>query len=279
MRRVPELPEVETVRRGLARALLGQRVQSVELHRGDLRWPIPLARVRALEGHRLVDVERRSKYLLLHFAGSGSPCALVHLGMSGRLFVSRTDDDLALQAHEHWRLGFGKRVLRYVDPRRFGVLDVLHGDEQKTHRLLARLGPEPLAPAFDGAYLHAATRRRRTPIKSFLMDSKNVVGIGNIYAVEALFRAGVRPTRSAHRLQRRECDALAIAVQATLAAALDAGGTTIRDYIGADQDTGSFQRELAVYGRAGQPCPQCAAPIACVVLSGRSTYYCRRCQT
>jgi formamidopyrimidine-DNA glycosylase len=275
---MPELPEVETVRRGLARALVGARVRGTELHRGDLRWPIPRARVAALAGRRLLEVARRSKYLLLRFSGRDAPCVLVHLGMSGRLFVSRRSDDLALQPHEHWRLHFGPRVLRYVDPRRFGVLDVLHGEEAATHKLLAALGPEPLTKSFDGAYLHAATRGRRTAIKSFLMDSKNVVGVGNIYASEALFAAGVRPTRRAHTLRRNECAALAAAVRATLRAAVAAGGTTIRDYIGVDQDTGSFQRELKVYGRAGAPCRRCGAPITSIVQQGRSTYFCWRCQ-
>jgi len=276
---MPELPEVETVRGGLERVLRGRQVTSVELFRADLRWPIPAGPMRRLVGRRLRDVARRSKYLLLRFAGRDPATLLVHLGMTGRLFVA----DVRRRAHpprlphEHWRLGFGGRLLRYVDARRFGMLDVVDGREAD-HRLLCRLGPEPFDAAFDGAALHARTRSRRTPIKSFLMDARNVVGVGNIYAAEALFRAGVRPTRTARRLDRRACDALAAAVRSTLAEAVRAGGTTIRDYVGVDEDAGRFQQRLAVYGRAGEPCRTCAATIRRVLLAGRATFYCPRCQ-
>ncbi len=276
---MPELPEVETVRGGVARALVSARLREVVLTRPDLRWPIPAARVHALAGHSLRAVERRAKYLLLRFSGPHAPTALVHLGMSGRLFVTRrTRTALPFLPHEHWRMTFGRHHLRYVDPRRFGTLDVLHGDEAATHKLLRALGPEPLDAAFDGAWLHARTRGRTVSTKAFLMDAHNVVGVGNIYAVEALFRAGVRPTRPAGTLSKTACDALAAAVQHTLRAAIDAGGTTIRDYVGADEGEGWFQRELLVYGRGGEACRRCGATVRRSVASGRATYACLRCQ-
>lgn len=277
---MPELPEVETVCRGLARTLQRARVDAVELFRSDLRWPIPTAAVRALVGRRLCAIERRSKYLLLRFDGRPATTALIHLGMSGRLFISplparRLPERLP---HEHWRMRFGRRLLRYVDPRRFGMLDVVNDARAPQHRLLVGLGPEPLDPIFDGAFLHAITRGKKAPIKSFLMDAKNVVGVGNIYATEALFRARVRPTRAAHRLSRVACEELADAVRTTLREAVTAGGTTLRDYIGVDERSGRFQQQLAVYGRAGEPCPRCQAAVHRIVLAGRSTFYCRRCQ-
>ncbi|MCA8954786.1 MAG: bifunctional DNA-formamidopyrimidine glycosylase/DNA-(apurinic or apyrimidinic site) lyase, partial [Planctomycetes bacterium] len=274
----PELPEVETVRRGLDRSLLRRRLQEVELARHDLRWPIPVAACHDLRGRRCVAISRRSKYLLLHFDGATAPVALIHLGMSGRLWVERRRDLDAWRTHEHWRMHFGPLVLRYADPRRFGVLDVVTGNELGTHRLLCALGPEPLGEEFDAAYLFRRTRQRRVATKLFLMDAKNVVGIGNIYASEICHAAGVRPRRGAHRLSRDDCARLAIAVRTVLSRALAAGGTTIRDYIGADEDTGYFQHELRVYDRAGLPCVACGAAIRQTVDGGRSTYYCPTCQ-
>ncbi|MEZ5963604.1 MAG: bifunctional DNA-formamidopyrimidine glycosylase/DNA-(apurinic or apyrimidinic site) lyase [Planctomycetota bacterium] len=277
---MPELPEVETVRRGLEHALVGTRVRAVEVFRTDLRWPIPTERVHALVGRRFAGAARRSKYLLLEFSGTPALSALVHLGMSGRLFVATWDvrRPLPRLPHEHWRIRLGSRVLRYVDPRRFGALDVVDTGDVAQHRLLRDLGPEPLGSSFDGAFLHGATRKRSAPIKTFLMDARNVVGVGNIYAAEALFRARVRPTRPAGRLGRAACDALATAVRSTLGDAVAAGGTTIRDYIGVDRRSGRFQQQLAVYGRAGEPCPECQALIRRLVLGGRSTFFCPRCQ-
>jgi len=277
---MPELPEVETVRSGLLAALAGRRVQRVELYRPDLRWPIPTARVRGLAGRRLTGIARRSKYLILEFGGPSPPCALVHLGMSGRLFVTPLRGRAApdRQQHEHWRLFFADRVLRYVDPRRFGVLDVVPKDRVSAHRLLAGLGREPLDDTFDGAWLFAATRLRTAPIKSFLMDGRRLVGVGNIYASEALFRAGIRPTRAAGRLTRAECDRLATAIQDTLRDALAAGGTTLRDYRRADEDLGSFQLDLGVYGRAREACRRCGTPVKRIVQLGRATFFCPGCQ-
>jgi formamidopyrimidine-DNA glycosylase len=266
------------VRRGLARLLPGSRLDAVELRRGDLRWPIPIAAVRALRGRRLIGVGRRSKYLLLRFDGPRAPVAIVHLGMSGRLFVSEAHPPPPFERHEHWRIAFGARCLRYVDARRFGSLDVVAQRELGGHRLLSALGPEPLEAGFDGARLFARSRGRKVATKTFLMDARNVVGVGNIYACEACHRAGVRPRRAIGALSRAQCERLAAAVRGVLREAIAQGGTTLRDYVGAERETGYFQRSLRVYGRGGEPCRACGAAIKRVVSSGRATYYCARCQ-
>ena len=278
---MPELPEVETVRRGAEPHLVGQRLRLVELKRKDLRWPIPVAAVHDLEGRKCTAVTRRSKYLLLHFDGKGSPTAIVHLGMSGRMFV----DVLGPRAgrpewrlHEHWRMDFGTRLVRLVDPRRFGALDACPAAELAHHKLLAGLGIEPLEPGFDGAFLHRISRRKKASVKTLLMDGRLLVGVGNIYASEACWRAHVRPRRAAGTLTLAECNLLAKAVVAVLSAAIDAGGTSFRDYVGVNEDAGFFQRELAVYEREGQPCRRCGAVIRRTTDGARSTYWCPGCQ-
>ncbi len=278
---MPELPEVETVRAGAEPHLVGRRLRAVELRRKDLRWPIPKAAVEDLVGRTCSGVARRSKYLLLHFDGPGTPVALVHLGMTGRFLVepipmrgSRPEYRL----HEHWRMDFGDRLVRFVDPRRFGALDVAAGETLASHPLLIRLGPEPLEPGFDGAFLHRVSRRRKVAVKTLLMDAHVLVGVGNIYASEACWRAGVRPRRAAGSLSRGECDALATAVRQVLLAAITAGGTSFRDYVGVGEQAGFFARELAVYERAGQPCPRCRACVRRTTDGGRSTYWCAGCQ-
>ncbi len=278
---MPELPEVETVCRGLRAHVVGRRVRAVELRRSDLRWPIPVAAVEALAGHTCREVTRRSKYLLLHFDGATAPVLLVHLGMTGRLFVDVRKPRAAapeFRRHEHWRLDFGDRLLRFVDPRRFGALDVGAQATLAQHALLHRLGVEPLQAGFDGALLFAATRHRKVAIKVLLMNAAVVVGIGNIYASEACWRAGVRPRRAAGSLTRRECDALVEAVKAVLLAAIAAGGTSFRDYVGVAEDAGFFARELAVYERGGEACRRCGATIRRTTDGGRSTYWCAVCQ-
>jgi len=278
---VPELPEVETVRTGAEPLLCGRRLAAVELRRDDLRWPIPVAAVHALVGRRCTGVARRSKYLLVHFDGDRAPVALVHLGMTGRFLVEPTTRTRArpeYRLHEHWRMDFGDRLVRFVDPRRFGALDVAPAADLATHPLLAALGQEPLQPGFDGDFLHRVSRRRRTAVKTLLMAARVLVGVGNIYASEACWRAGVRPRRAAGSLLRRECDALAGAVQAVLTAAIAAGGTSFRDYVGVGEDAGFFARELAVYERAGEPCRRCGDTVRRTVDGARSTYWCAGCQ-
>lgn len=278
---MPELPEVETIRSGAAPLLTGRRLRGVTLRRRDLRWPIPADAVDGLVGRTCTRVQRRSKYLLLHFDGPGRPVAIVHLGMSGRFAVAALPPRAARppwRMHEHWRMDFGSRLVRFIDPRRFGCLDVAAAAELSGHRLLQHLGVEPLDRAFDGGLLHRITRSRRTAIKLLLMDARLVVGVGNIYASEACHRAGVRPRRAAGSLSRAECDALARGVRAVLRAAIAAGGTSFRDYVGVDEAAGYFQRRLRVYERDRRPCHRCGAVIKRVVQGGRSTYYCPGCQ-
>lgn len=278
---MPELPEVETVRTGAAPHLVGRRLRQVHLQRPDLRWPIPTAAVQDLVGRRCTAVARRSKYLLLHFDGGKQPVALVHLGMTGRFLVepcTPRGPRPAYRTHEHWRFDFGERLVRFVDPRRFGALDVATTATLPNHPLLARLGPEPLGADFDASYLHRRTRGRRVAIKQLLMDSHVLVGVGNIYASEACWRAAVRPQRRAGSLTRAECAALADAVRAVLRAAIAAGGTSFRDYVGVAEDAGFFARELAVYEQAGEPCRRCGAAIRRSVQGQRSTYWCPGCQ-
>ena len=253
-------------------------MRRVLLKREDLRWPIPTDACRALESRTCTDTFRRSKYLGLQFDGPGRPVALIHLGMSGRLWVDQFTEDPAWRDHEHWRMDFGGYLLRYVDARRFGMLDVVGAEDLHDHRLLRELGPEPLSEEFDGEYLFHRSRRRKVSTKAFLMDAKNVVGIGNIYASESCYRAGVRPGKAVHRLTRVQCTALAAAAKDILELALRAGGTTIRDYVGVEENTGYFQRELMVYDRAGEPCRTCGTEIKRTVHTGRSTFYCPSCQ-
>lgn len=276
-KRMPELPEVETTRRGIAPHLIGRRVATVLLRRPDLRWPIPEEVSALLPGQRIEAVERRAKYLLLHTeAGS----ALLHLGMSGVLRVLPPDAlpgkhdhvDIALQPLP----GEAPRLLRFTDPRRFGCL--LWQAPGETHPLLATLGPEPLSDAFDGDLLWNLARGRRAAVKLFLMDNAVVVGVGNIYASEALFAAGIDPRRAASSVSRARYARLAGEVRRILAWAIERGGTTLRDFLNPDGAPGYFFRELNVYGRAGEPCRVCATPIKQAVLGQRSSFWCPRCQ-
>ncbi|THD11520.1 bifunctional DNA-formamidopyrimidine glycosylase/DNA-(apurinic or apyrimidinic site) lyase [Metallibacterium scheffleri] len=269
---MPELPEVETTRRGLQPHVEGRRVLNVVLRRADLRWPIPAAIERVLPGQRIGAIERRAKYLLLHTqAGS----ALIHLGMSGALRVLAPG--VPVGSHDHYDLLLDTgRVLRYTDPRRFGCL--LWQAPGTLHPLLAELGPEPLAADFDGDYLWRRAHDRSAPIKTFLMDQRIVVGVGNIYAAEALFTAGIHPLRAAGRVSRARCAALADAVKRILEHAIARGGTTLRDFISPDGLPGYFEQELTVYGRAGLPCKRCGHTVNMITLGQRSSFYCPHCQ-
>jgi len=269
---VPELPEVETTRRGVEPHVRGLRVTEVVIRDPRLRWPVPPDLPRRLRGQVLEAVERRAKYLLFRFpAGT----LLLHLGMSGSLRVVRAAAPAG--PHDHVDIVFGDRALRLRDPRRFGSVHWVRGDPDR-HPLLAPLGPEPLGEGFDAAYLHGAAHRRRIAAKTLLMDGRVVVGVGNIYANEALFRAGVRPTRRSDRLTRAECARLVDAVRAVLTAAIRVGGTTLRDYVREDGSAGYFVSDLAVYGRGGEACPRCGAPLKSVRVGQRATVYCPRCQ-
>lgn len=270
---MPELPEVETTRRGVEPHVHGRIVRAVYIHDRRLRWPIPAALARELPGRRIDNVERRAKYLLFR---SGDRCLLLHLGMSGRLRVVPGDTPRARNDHLDIVLDNGQ-MLRLHDPRRFGCALWLTGDPH-LHALLKALGPEPLAEDFSGSYLFAASRGRNLAIKNFLMNSRVVAGVGNIYASEALFRAGLHPARAAGRVSRRQYDALAEAVRAVLLEAIRSGGTTLRDYVGVDGGSGYFQQQLNVYDRSGQPCPLCSTPIRQQRIGQRSSFFCARCQ-
>jgi formamidopyrimidine-DNA glycosylase len=270
---MPELPEVETTRRGLAPVLEGQRIATVVVRDRRLRWRLPAGFEAALEGRRVQGVARRAKYLLI---GTDGGTLIVHLGMSGSLRL--VDPAEPPQAHDHVDLVLsGRRCVRFNDPRRFGSMHFVAGDPL-AHPLLRGLGPEPLSADFDADYLYRRTRRRRVAIKQLLMNSAIVVGVGNIYASEALFRARVRPQRAAGRLSRAEAARLVVAVRRVLGAAIKVGGTTLRDYVNADGLPGYFRQKLYVYERAGRPCRVCRTPIRQRVQGQRSTYWCPTCQ-
>ena len=270
---MPELPEVETTRRGVAPHVERQKVTAVRVYDRRLRWPVPRDLPRRLVG-RIVDrVDRRSKYLLFRLGGD---TLIVHMGMTGSLRVFTAPPPK--QPHDHVDLEFGNGVvLRYRDPRRFGAMLWAPGSSPQ-HPLLAALGVEPFASEFDGDYLYRATRGRRTAIKLALMDSHVVVGVGNIYANESLFRAGIRPTRAANRISRLRMRRLREAVRETLADAIAKGGSTLRDYVDSDGAAGYFQFHYFVYGREGRPCRVCGTAIRSVRLGGRATTFCPTCQ-
>jgi formamidopyrimidine-DNA glycosylase len=269
---MPELPEVEITRRGLLPGLAGRRIDAVVARHTRLRYPLPRTLGRLLVGQTLTDIDRRGKYLLFRLDRG---TLLVHLGMSGSLRLVPAVEPAG--KHDHLDLLFGPRALRLRDPRRFGAVLWVKGDAG-THPLIAPLGIEPLSSAFSGNCLYDATRGRATAIKLFLMDSHAIVGVGNIYASESLFRAGVDPRTPAGRLSRVRCERIVTAVKATLEAALAAGGSTLRDFIHSDGGAGGFQQQHLVYGREAEPCLHCGVKVRALRLGQRSTFYCPRCQ-
>jgi formamidopyrimidine-DNA glycosylase len=271
---MPELPEVENVRRGLEKALKDHpKVTEVELKRKDLRCEIPVKKVRSLVGEKITAVDRRAKYLLLR-TKKGS--FLSHLGMTGTWRVAKPGDE---RLHDHIYLHFSNGLrLAYRDPRRFGCFDFVALDEEQTHPRLKSLGPEPLSSAFTGSTLHASFRGKQVAVKVALMDQKVVVGVGNIYANEALFRAKVRPQTLAGKLSLAKCAAIVEAIRSVLQESIDAGGSSINDYENLEGASGEFQNSFQVYDRKGQPCCTCGKPISAETLGGRSTFWCRNCQ-
>lgn len=278
---MPELPEVETVMRGLQARLEGRRIVHAIVHRPDLRWPLPLGLAQRLTGARVAGFRRRGKYILMRLDGNDS--VLLHLGMSGRMLLSQErpnsltpHEHLVMETDEGWRVGF-------IDPRRFGSIDLMPTAEEDRHRLLAGLGPEPLDAAFTPDVLANALAGKRTPIKAALLDQKIVAGLGNIYVCEALFRAGISPLRLAHSIPGARAKRLVPEIKATLQEAIAAGGSSLRDYVQTDGELGYFQHAWKVYGREGERCERCPGPPACagirrIVQSGRSTFYCPRTQ-
>jgi formamidopyrimidine-DNA glycosylase len=288
---MPELPEVETVRRGLLPAMEGRVIERAQINRPDLRWPFPEGMRERLEGKRVLALRRRSKYILADLSSGES--LLIHLGMSGRMLVSGrvlggfhqdvgvTDDHPEPQKHDHVVLDLegGARVT-FNDARRFGAMDLLDTAAAEDHWLLRDLGPEPLGNSFDEQHLIDAFAGRRTPVKSALLDQRIVSGLGNIYVCEALFRAKIRPTRKVGQIARGRVASLVPIIRQVLSEAIEAGGSSLRDFRQADGELGYFQHSFDVYGREGQPCrtPGCGASVARIVQSGRSSFYCPQCQ-
>lgn len=270
---MPELPEVETTRRGVAPHVIGRRVVRVDVYDRRLRWPVPGELAKRLEGALIDRVDRRSKYLLFH-AGDGA--LLVHLGMTGTLRIWREPPPRALHDHVDITLDDGA-VLRYRDPRRFGAM-LWIASTANGHPLLDALGPEPFDPAFDADYLWRVTRKRRAAIKLALMDNHIVTGVGNIYANEALFRAGIRPSAAAGKLSKARLAKLVDDVRFVLDAAIAKGGSTLRDYVDSEGARGAFQLTHYVYARQGSPCRVCGTPIRQVRQGQRSSFYCPTCQ-
>ena len=270
---MPELPEVETSRRGIEPHLVGQEIVDVTIRERRLRWPVSEEVDRHLPGQTVTSVDRRAKYLLINTTDG---TAILHLGMSGH--VSIVDRDTPAGIHDHVDFGLGSgHALRLRDPRRFGSLH--WSDDPNAHWLLKDLGPEPLGDEFSGEYLWRKSRGRRVAVKQFIMNANVVVGVGNIYASESLFLAGINPKRAAGRIALPRYESLAEAIREVLQRAIRAGGTTLRDYYGGFGEAGWFQQELDVYGREDEPCHRCKRPVTAIVQGQRATYYCRNCQS
>jgi formamidopyrimidine-DNA glycosylase len=278
---MPELPEVETVRRGLEKLLPGRRIVSVDVRERRLRYLVDVdALERHVAGRRVTELTRRAKYLLIHLegdAGGESSRLVIHLGMSGHLLVLRADEPLAPHTHVIFDLDDG-RQLRFADHRRFGLVDAIAASDLATDKRFVHLGVEPLSQECDSAYLFERSRGVRKPVKNFLMDAQQVVGVGNIYACESLHVAGVHPTRAAGRISRERWAKITEAVKKVLSDAIRQGGTTLSDFQNAEGDAGYFQTSLQAYGREGEPCGRCGDVIRRKVMSGRSTFYCAGCQ-
>jgi formamidopyrimidine-DNA glycosylase len=275
---MPELPEVETVRRGLLKALTGARIERIEQHRGDLRAPFPKNLPRRLKGRKIEAVQRRAKYLLI--ALDGGETLLLHLGMSGRLLLAPNDKKPPAR-HDHLVFHFTNGItLRFNDPRRFGLCDLIATKDLPRHKLLRALGIEPLGPRLTPGFVAAAFAGKKTSIKDALMDQRLIAGLGNIYVSEALFYAGINPKKKAGRVAKAQFVRLAPAIRKVLRAAIEAGGSSLRDYRRADGELGYFQHHFAVYDRMGKRCPGCSCDIAetggirRIAQGGRSTFYC-----
>ncbi len=270
---MPELPEVETTRRGIAPFLSNRRIRKLIVRQPALRWPVPARLAAGVRNSTIIDISRRAKYLLLR---TDTGTLIIHLGMSGSLRC--LDASVSPGRHDHIDMLLDNdTLLRYTDPRRFGAW-LWTQDDPLLHPLLRDLGPEPLSTAFDGATLRRAAEGRKLAVKSFLMNSHIVVGVGNIYASEALFMAAIHPLRSAGRISQGRYERLASAVKQVLQDAIRQGGTTLRDFSGSDGKPGYFKQSLRVYGRTGQACPTCATPIREKRIGQRSSFYCPRCQ-
>lgn len=270
---MPELPEVETTRRGLAPHIEGSEVIEVTVRQPSLRWPVPGNLAAKLEGQVIQSIQRRGKYLLFK---NTQGTLIGHLGMSGSMRICSADSEVKKHDHVDIRMANGK-ILRYHDPRRFGFL-LWTEEDPLQHKMLNKLGPEPLSEQFTGKLLHQLSRKRRVPVKNFIMDSHVVVGVGNIYASESLFNAGIRPTRPAGKVSLAAYEQLAEIIRIVLARSIEQGGTTLKDFVNSDGQPGYFAQQLNVYGRAGQACPQCQTSIKSKVIGQRNSFYCPGCQ-
>ena len=271
---MPELPEVETVRRGIEPHVVGRKIVKVTVRDRRLRWPVPADLAGWLSGKKISGTARRGKYLLLQL--SGGDRLIVHLGMSGRLFVLQPGHPLKKHDHVDIELSGGV-LLRFNDPRRFGAV-LPWPAQESSHLLIDGMGPEPFDAAFNGDYLFELSRGRSAPVKNFIMDGHVVVGAGHIYAAESLFRAGIRPAKAAGRVTRAQYQVLARHIREVLAEAVKQGGTTLKDFAGDDGAPGYFQQQLFVYGREGEPCRVCRTAVKCQVIGQRSSFYCPQCQ-
>lgn len=271
---MPELPEVETVRRGIEPHVLKRRIEKVLVRDARLRWPVPQTFAKNLQGQTIVGTSRRGKYLLLPLASGDR--LIIHLGMSGRLLVLQPGHPLKKHDHVDIELS-GGGLLRFNDPRRFGAM-LIWPKHEKTHPLLQGMGPEPFGEDFNGDYLFELSRKRSAAVKNFIMDGRVVVGAGNIYAAESLFRARIRPGKAAGKVTRKQYQTLAEKIREVLAAAVQQGGTTLKDFAGAHGESGYFQQQLFVYGREDEPCLLCKTPIKRSLIGQRSSYYCPHCQ-
>lgn len=282
---MPELPEVETVRRGLAPVMEGHVITRAQVNRPDLRWPFPPDMATRLTGARVTRLWRRSKYLMADL--DRSETLLIHLGMSGRMLISGdplgqfVHDHPAPEKHDHvvFDMANGARIT-FNDPRRFGAMDLLPSDSAETHPLLSKLGPEPLSNRFDGPYLEQTLAGKKAPIKSALLDQRIIAGLGNIYVCEALFRGKIHPERAAGRISKARIHALVPIIRDVISEAIEAGGSSLRDFRQTDGELGYFQHSFDVYDRENAPCrtPDCSGTIRRIVQSGRSSFYCPQCQ-
>lgn len=271
---MPELPEVETTRRGIEPHIAGKKVRSLTVRQSSLRWPIPKNLADSIVNKKLLDVSRRGKYLLLRFSNGH---LIIHLGMSGSLRIVKESD--VPQKHDHVDIVFSKQYcLRFHDPRRFGAV-LWSSEDIAEHKLLKNLGPEPLSDNFNSDYLFLKSRKRSKDIKTFIMDANIVVGVGNIYANEALFSAGIRPTRAAGKVTKKQFELLVSEIKIVLKRSITQGGTTLRDFVGGDGKPGYFVQQLNVYGRAGLACKQCEKTLKLIRQAQRATVYCPACQS
>ena len=275
---MPELPEVETVRRGLEKAMVGRRINQVVVRRSDLRRPLPQNFSDMLTGRKITQLDRRAKYLLIHL--DSGDVVLVHLGMSGRMIVEQgTEAEVPARRHEHIAFSVGNgTVVRFSDPRRFGLMDLTREEKLFNHPLLKSIGPEPLGEEFTAASLMNSLKGRKTTIKSALLDQRIVAGLGNIYVCEGLFIAGVSPRRITQNISISRVERLVSTIKEVLRAAINAGGSTLQDHVTPTGEMGYFQYNFKVYGREGKPCETCMRPVKRIVQAGRSTFFCARCQ-